>query len=199
MKNKIYSAQLIILSVTCILLFNTCKKDCSIPPPEVYNISATDKAKFLYTGTDTLKFTTNTYDTISFIGQGMNRYYSVLSGASPYQDCPSADQQYETYDITFLNPKGKDKLNCTFGGSLFDGLYFEIFNYSIYSGKFTGNTTGLRPPYDFTSLNINNIIYTDIKLFIPNEDYTDSFYYSTSSGIIRIKLATGQSFNRIKN
>ncbi|MFN6081695.1 MAG: hypothetical protein ACK44P_02800, partial [Bacteroidota bacterium] len=47
---------------------------CSEKEPEIYNLSPSDKKLITYSGKDTIKFLTETNETLSFIGQGRNSF-----------------------------------------------------------------------------------------------------------------------------
>ncbi|MFI5221276.1 MAG: hypothetical protein ACHQK8_03045 [Bacteroidia bacterium] len=202
MKTKI-TIILIASTLLCALFFNTCKKDsCKQPPPVIYNLNATDKSLMVYTGSETIKFSTNTNDTLILMGQGKNGFYSILSGAG-YGDCPEADQQYEGYKINFTSGTKNDILSfsqTTAGLSGSTDFNVDIFNnIQNYSSKFHFPLTLTYHGYGDT-ITLNNITYNDIIHFYPDDSYNsaDSLYYSVKFGVIRIKRTNGQFFNLIK-
>lgn len=98
------------LFLTSITLLASCGDESScgdnVPTYETYNLSADEKSKVPYTGTDTLIFVSNTNDTAILIGQGKKVYYEEqLIDAGP-PDCSTPRiGKYEVNEMVFVDPK----------------------------------------------------------------------------------------------
>ncbi|MFI5221274.1 MAG: hypothetical protein ACHQK8_03035 [Bacteroidia bacterium] len=199
LKNKI-TIILITSSIVCATFFAKCKRDNCTPQPTVINsLSTYDKSLIVYMGTDTIKFSTNTNDTLTLIGQGKNGFYNVVSG-SGYGNCPGADYQYEGYTTKYNSLKTNDILTFTQTaiGTQGSDIDMVIYNKAIsYNGKFNVGAIELTPPNKVFTFNNNT--YADIKICYPQSNDKDSLYYSSKWGIVRIELTSGQLFNLVKN
>ena len=103
MKTKTSHILFFILSLSSVLFFSNCQKQnpCRATVHSYNNISADEKSKIPYIGTDTLVFISNTSDTAKLIGQGKSSYYNVIQDHSN-PDCPAqSENDYEINKFSF--------------------------------------------------------------------------------------------------
>lgn len=91
-----------------------------------YNISAADKAKIPYTGTDTLVFISDENDTAMIIGMGKLSHYETIRGSISSGDCPrSSVDNFDNIEFNFIGLNKK-----------FSSLKFKAYMYEKIKPKF---------------------------------------------------------------
>ena len=185
MKLKTYISFIFLFLLGGIFILSCSKGKCSQLPDETYYLSSTDKAQIPYSGTDTLKFLHNAIDTILFIGQGKQSYFNVQSGMQG--DCAAPIQRREEYTFKYTSTMYNSSIFYTYGipSNAESGTQISIL---FEEGEFYNELISIRAPWVFNSLQIANKVYTNIALFDPTVNTSDSLYYNLQSGILRMSL-----------
>jgi len=185
MKLKTYISFIFLFLLGGIFIHSCTKGKCSQQPDETYYMKASDKAQIPYSGTDTLKFLHNAVDTILFIGQGKLSYFNVQYGM--WGDCPAPIQRREEYTIKYTSTMYNSSIFYTYGIPYYGSSGTQI-SIRFEDGEFGYELIGMRAPWTFNSLQIANKVYTNIALFDPTVNTSDSLYYNLQFGILRMSL-----------
>jgi hypothetical protein len=136
MKTKTNSILLFAFTLSCVFLFNTCKKNNSDPCAGLtsqthnYYVSPDNKSKIPYTGTETLVFVSNTGDTVTLYGQGKQSAANVFS--APSSNDPDCGNIISYWDF--------ENILITFKGSNI------VFNKFVYGLGYSYMLNGFNPP-----------------------------------------------------
>lgn len=180
-----------------LIILTSCSDNdgCSEKEPEIYNLSPSDKKLITYSGKDTIKFLTETNETLSFIGQGRNSFtYTEQLG----QGSCTYERHFEGEKIKYANLTNGDQIDIKYDSRR--DVYIEFYNnLKDYGGDFNNPLVGFTPPppFDFTDLNINNQLYSDVRRFYSTWNPNDTLLYSIQFGIIKVRLAPNKLFTRI--
>lgn len=184
MKTKIKHKRFILIILTSILLFNTCKKDCdpnNPPTGDTVDLGQEDKISlFPYKDFDTMKFIKNNTDTVLFLGGKFETGYNT--GLTQDPNCPRADKlQY--MKLIFTN-----KLNgaITFyeyrlGQPLDYGTEYSI----TFNDRTFGPSNEVYGYRDSTKVSIRGITYTNVFKF-NGASTIDNLYFVHGFGILKI-------------
>jgi len=199
MKTKI-STILIAFLLGCIVCFTTCKKNSGCPDATntYYNLSADEKSKIPYSGTDTLIFLSNTGDSAKLFGHGKTDNYNTQSYWQATPDCPQTTTNCEiistTYigsNIGFSNIKFIPENLCeppAIVSISINGIKFQ--DYLLLQLSDSSN-------YHDTTI-INSKLYHGIKIFSLNAnitiDSTNYIIYNYPSGIVKVKFSNNQTW-----
>jgi hypothetical protein len=180
----LFSALVLSLS----LFLAACKKhNCPDTPTYVHHFTAEDLVKYPYHNLDTLRFTKDDSDTLSFYGTNVEEADNEYD--KPGGECKAETDIYPAKIIHFHSPDT----------SLSMGIELEI------TGDYTSivlsldqvystGTLGLEPPYAYDSLTVNNRLYRHISKIpvISVQDTAAFVLYCREEGIVRIKTARHQ-------
>ena len=198
MKTKINHIFFFSLTFFGLTFFSSCKRNdssgCPDTTPSYYYLSADDKNKIPFTGTDTLIYVSNTGDTAKLFGQEKKDYYNNVRSYGGNPDCSQGSSNYENTLLTFSR-------NNTVLNNLKYCLYIDVItsfsglDISIDNTSFNG--------WIFAAINnesnykdkvlINNQLYNVIKLK-ANNDSTSVIFYNHLYGILKIQLSNNQTW-----
>ena len=186
MKIRFYKIFVLGLTILISNYFSGCSKDkCTQQPDETFLMKASDKTQIMYTGHDTLKFLHNGTDTIIFVGHGVQQYFDVQSGTGG--DCPGPNQRRDEYTIKYTSTMYNSTILYTYGIPL-NAQSGTQLNISFEQGGFYNELVSIRAPWAFSSLQIASKLYSNIALFASTVYTSDSLYYNSQYGILRMSF-----------
>lgn len=196
----------ILFVLLCSIILNGCHRENVGCPPdreEYQEITYPPDKEVLksYAGYDTLNFKSETGIIYTFIGQGLDSGYTVLS-VMPDDNCISKVKIHKKYlgyffesdnyptDLQYIVALPNTNSNLP-------RFYINVNNYQFF-------TTSKLPPLG-NSEYINNLIidgykYNNVLKIYKNWDYKEPnfLYYSIIDGVIKIFFSDGKTLTKIK-
>ena len=197
MKNKIDLVLFFALICSSALVFNSCKRNndppCTNGANNYYNITADEKSKIPYTGTDTLIYISNSNDTAKLLGQGKQDYFLNQPHYGGNPECNPGSENYQTYYYSFMGKQSLlNEIDVEYhstGGGVYDmNINITINNIKIINENlfayFNSNYTD--------TIHINNKLYYGRNIKGDGIDSLTVFFYNYNFGILKIKFSNNQ-------
>ena len=185
-------------------VFSNCKKDNTTGKcggnKYYHNLSASDKTKVPYSGTDTLVFVSNNEDTAVCLGQGKKQFY-VTSSFYANPDCPPNTDYYEANSYLMASTNSNFQLNFTLYKD--DGYGLPAIHVIRKQTDFRLSLVHInyQAAENFIdSLKVRNVWYKRATvIWSHGNPQADKLYYNQEFGIIKIQNADSTEIWELNN